>query len=357
MVKNPILHKDGLPTSTCRIGLPSKGGGGSSERGYQLFRETFFVSQISDNLKNLSYKIMSTLLFVLAFLLFFTMIIGIVSPKYFEKIFKKKVSRLKMTIIFIVALVIFTALSSIDYSDKESAFSLDAISVSGAVEYEILKTEDMSRKAMGNNSLEDFSGSELASPPINKKVKYFIVIDSVINQDQAKSTANKIILDIVANDKDIDEIILWLYGDRDLINGGTYDIGTVIFAPFGDLGNVNSEIALSNDKSSYKISYDIKNNLEEYLANRNEQEEKFGFNLEERKQIFKDIVSAQDKARAEANKKYPVDDYLTNYENNSNEYKRLASIYEKEVLEKWKISSEQKTEISREAQIKNWPLE
>lgn len=43
MVANPILHKDGLPTSTCRIGLPSKGGSGSSERGYQLFRETLFV--------------------------------------------------------------------------------------------------------------------------------------------------------------------------------------------------------------------------------------------------------------------------------------------------------------------------
>lgn len=59
MVANPILHKDGLPTSTCRIGLPSKGGSDSSERGYQLFRETFFVSQISNNFKNLSYKTMN----------------------------------------------------------------------------------------------------------------------------------------------------------------------------------------------------------------------------------------------------------------------------------------------------------
>lgn len=262
-----------------------------------------------------------------------------------------------MSIIFIVALIIFTALSSIDYSDKENTFSLESISVNGAVNYSIIKTEDMSRKAMGNRSLEDFTGSELENLPTNKKVKYFVVIDSVINQDTAKSTVNKIILDIVANDKDVDEIILWLYSDNNLIDSGSYDIGSVVFAPLGDLGNVNSEIALSNDKSSYKISYDIKINLEEYLNSRNEQEEKFGLNVEERKQIFKDIVSAQDKARAEANKKYPVDDYLTNYENNSNEYKRLAGIYEKEVLEKWKISSEQKTEISREAQIKNWPLE
>ncbi|NCB20647.1 MAG: hypothetical protein EOM88_01830 [Clostridia bacterium] len=300
---------------------------------------------------------MSTLLFVLAFLLLFIMIIGIVSPKYFEKIFKKKVSRLKMTIIFIVALIIFTALSSIDYSNKENTFSLESISVNGAVDYSIVKTEDMSRKAMGNKNIEDFTSSELSNLPNNKKVKYFAVINSVIDQDIAKSTANKIILDIIVNDKDVDEIILWLYSDKDLIDSGAYDIGSVIFAPLGDLGNVNSEIALNNDKSSYKISYDIKSNLEEYLKSRNEQEEKFGFNVEERKQIFKDIVSAQDKARAEADKKYPVDDYLTNYENNSNEYKRLADIYEKEVLEKWNISSEQKTEISREAQIKNWPLE
>lgn len=285
------------------------------------------------------------------------MIIGIVSPKYFEKIFKKKISRLKMIIIFIVALIIFTAFSSIDYSNKENTFSLESIPVNGAVDYSIAKTEDMSRKAIGTRNLEDFTSSELANLPTNKKIKYFVVIDSVIDQDTAKSTANKIILDIIDNDKDIDEIILWLYSDKDLIDSGTYDIGSIVFAPLGDLGNVNSEIALGNDKSSYKISYDIKSNLEEYLKSRNEQEEKFGFNVEERKQIFKDIVSAQDKARAEADKKYPVDDYLTNYENNSSEYKRLADIYEKEVLEKWNISSEQKTEISREAQIKNWPLE
>lgn len=300
---------------------------------------------------------MSTLLSVLAFLLFFIMIIGIVSPKYFEKIFKKKVSRLKMTIIFIVALIIFTALSSIDYSDKENTFSLESIPVNGAVDYNIIKTEDMSRKAIGNSSLEDFSGSELASLPISKKVKYFVVIDSVVSQDQAKATVNKAILDIIENDKDIDEVILWLYSNKDLVGGGSYDIGSAIFAPLGELGNVDDNIALNNDKSSYKISYNIKSNLEDYLANKNEQEDKFGFNVEERKQIFKDIVSAQDKARAEADKKYPVDDYLTNYENNSNEYKRLADIYEKEVLEQWNINSEEKIEISREAQTKNWPLE
>ena len=285
------------------------------------------------------------------------MIIGIVSPKYFEKIFKKKVSRLKMTIIFIVALIIFTALSSIDYSNKENTFSLESISVNGAVDYSIIKTEDMSRKAMGNKNIEDFTSSELSSLPNNKKVKYFAVIGSVINQDIAKSTSNKIILDIVNNDRDVDEVILWLYSDKDLVSGESYDIGSAIFAPLGELGNVDDNIALNNDKSSYKISYNIKSNLEDYLANKNEQEDKFGFSVEERKQIFKDIVSAQDKARAEADKKYPVDDYLTNYENNSNEYKRLADIYEKEVLEKWNISSEQKNEISREAQAKNWPLE
>ncbi|MDD3662739.1 MAG: hypothetical protein PHT84_02640 [Candidatus Pacebacteria bacterium] len=285
------------------------------------------------------------------------MIIGIVSPKYFEKIFKKKVSRLKMTIIFIVALVIFTAFSSIDYSDKNNTFSLESISVNGAVNYSIIKTEDMSRKTTGNKNIEDFTSSELANLSTNKKVKYFVVVDSVIDQDIAKSTANKIILDIIVNDKDVDEIILWLYSDKDLIDSGTYDIGSVIFAPLGDLGNVNSEIALNNDKSSYKISYDIKSNLEEYLKSRNEQEEKFGFNVEERKQIFKDIVSAQDKARAEADQKYPIDDYMTNYEENSAEYKRLTGIYEKQVLDIWNIDNEQEKEISREAQIKNWPLE
>lgn len=286
------------------------------------------------------------------------MIIGIVSPKYFEKIFKKKVSRLKMTIIFIVSLVVFTALSSIDYSNKERDFSLESISTVGAVDYNIIKTEDISRKATGNKNIEDFTNIELANLPTNKKIKYFVVIDSIINEDQAKSTINKIILDLISNDQDIDEIILWLYSEEDLVNDGSgYDIGSAIFAPLGELGNVDSEIASSNNKSNYKISYSIKNNLEQYLKNRNKSEDIFGFSVEERKQIFKDIVLAQDKARSEADKKYPVDDYLTNYENNSNEYKRLTDIYEKEVLGKWGITNEQKSEISREAQVKFWPLD
>jgi len=298
---------------------------------------------------------MSTLLFVLAFLLFFVMIIGMVSPKYFEKIFKKKVSRLKMTIIFIVALIVFTALSSIDYSEKEKDFALESISTVGAVDYNIIKTEDISRKAMGNKNMEDFTSSELANLPTNKKIIYYVVINSIINEDQAKSTINKIILDLISNDQDIDEIILWLYSEEDSVDDSAgYDIGSAIFAPLGELGNVDSEIALSNNKSNYKISYSIKNNLEEYLKNRNRSEDIFGFSVEERRQIFKDIVSAQDKARSEADKKY---DYLTNYENNSNEYKMLVDIYEKGVLEKWKINSEQKTEIIREAQIKGWPLD
>lgn len=278
-----------------------------------------------------------------------------VSPKYFEKIFKKKVSRLKMTIIFIVALIVFTALSSIDYSEKEKDFALESISTVGAVDYNIIKTEDISRKAMGNKNMEDFTSSELANLPTNKKIIYYVVINSIINEDQAKSTINKIILDLISNDQDIDEIILWLYSEEDSVDDSAgYDIGSAIFAPLGELGNVDSEIALSNNKSNYKISYSIKNNLEEYLKNRNRSEDIFGFSVEERRQIFKDIVSAQDKARSEADKKY---DYLTNYENNSNEYKMLVDIYEKGVLEKWKINSEQKTEIIREAQIKGWPLD
>lgn len=281
-----------------------------------------------------------------------------VSPKYFEKIFKKKVSRLKMTIIFIVALIVFTALSSIDYSEKEKDFALESISTVGAVDYNIIKTEDISRKAMGNKNMEDFTSSELANLPTNKKIIYYVVINSIINEDQAKSTINKIILDLISNDQDIDEIILWLYSEEDLVDDSAgYDIGSAIFAPLGELGNVDSEIASSNNKSNYKISYSIKNNLEEYLKNRNKSEDIFGFSVEERKQIFKDVVSAQDKARSEADKKYPVDDYLTNYENNSNEYKRLTDIYEKEVLGKWGITNEQKSEISREAQVKFWPLD
>lgn len=47
MVKNPILHKDGLPSSTCRIGLCPKGCSGSTARGYQLAGGLFYMEKQS----------------------------------------------------------------------------------------------------------------------------------------------------------------------------------------------------------------------------------------------------------------------------------------------------------------------
>ena len=121
MVKNPILHKDGLPTSTCRIGLPSKGGGGSSERGYQLFRETFFVSQISNNLKNLSYKIMKSIFAILSFLSFVTMVIGLIKPSFLQKVFKSpKLSRWKIFGFTIILIMMFSGLSEVNFQNNQN---------------------------------------------------------------------------------------------------------------------------------------------------------------------------------------------------------------------------------------------
>lgn len=101
-------------------------------------------------------------------------------------------------------------------------------------DYEIVSIEDQSRKALGKN-LSQYEISELEELPTNKKILYKIVFSKDIKENQVKPTIEKIISKLTTEDSDIDEIILWLYSDKELSNS-SYDIGTAIWAPFGKLG-------------------------------------------------------------------------------------------------------------------------
>ncbi len=127
-------------------------------------------------------------------------------------------------------------------------------------DYEIVNIEDQSRKALAKN-LSQYEISELEKLPTNKKILYKIVLSKDIKENQVKPTVEKIISKLTTEDSDIDEIILWLYSDKELSNS-SYDIGTAIWAPFGKLGNINANIAKNNNRDNYLIDYQIKNNLD-----------------------------------------------------------------------------------------------
>lgn len=242
--------------------------------------------------------------------------------------------------------------SGVDYENVNQAFSVD---------YEIVEIEDQSRKALGNKSLSDYTGQEIANLPTDKKILYRIVVSSEIKENQVKPTIYKVISKLTEKDNDIDEITLFLYSDKEL-SEGPYDIGTATWAPFGELGNMTPEIAKNNDRSNYDISYKIKDNLEEYLVQRGKSENRFGLTEKKRRQFFKDIVAAEDRANNEAERLYPIDISNPNYKQenlmkNMDKADKLMEKYRVEVRDKYGVSKGQATKISVEAFEEGWPME
>lgn len=218
------------------------------------------------------------------------------------------------------------------------------------VSYEIVNTEDLSRKPTTSKKLSEYTVSELESLPTNRKMLYKVVLAHEIKESQVKATIEKVVNDIIEKDNDIDEIALNLYSDKTLTEGA-YDIGTAIWAPFGKLGNVTPEIAKSNNRESYNITYEIKDNLDEYLTQRQKSEDKFDLTEEDRRRYYKEIVAAENRASKEV-KKMNLTDAAKYYDKED----ELMEKYRTEVRKKYNLSKEQASEISNEAFEEEWAL-
>jgi hypothetical protein len=260
--------------------------------------------------------------------------------------------------------------------DKKEAKTENPVKAELTIEtadFEIAKTEDQSRKALGKKPLSQYTTSELERLPTNKKILYRVILSKDIKENQVKPTVEKIVNELTSDDSDIDEIILWFYSSKEVLDK-PYDIGTAIWAPNGKLGNIDANIAKNNNRENYKIEYRIKENLEQYLEQNSKSEVKFGITENERKQIFKDIVNAEDTAneyeRIEQDK--VLDGILEKYgklDDNSREklkkeYDKISEKAEKiitegkaKVFKKYKITEEQAKKISTEALTENWPFE
>lgn len=92
---------------------------------------------------------------------------------------------------------------------------------------------------------------------------------------------------------------------------------------------------------------------------------RFGLTESQRKQLFKDITAAEDKAneyrRLEEDKalelKYDRARLKKEYAKIGKQADKLMKKYREQVLKKYKISSEQEKIISEEGFNKNWPLD
>ncbi len=320
---------------------------------------------------------MDDLLIILFLTSLLCLIIAFIKPSLFSRFLKEKATRKNSIIIFGLSTIILFILIGVT-TEPLTTNSTDKVENKtkekeqknlketenkniSAVEYEILEIKDQSYKALGNKSLSDYTTQEIRALPLDKKMAYRIVVISDILEDQVTPTIQKIINDITTKDIDIDEITIWIFSDRNLINGA-YDVATATWAPEGKLGNVTPKIAKSNDRTNYKTTIKIRENLEEYLSQRVKSEDKFGFTEEERREYFKEIVAAEDKARIEADKIYPIDIFDPNYKQeniikNIDKNRELTDKYKKDVRNAYGITKDVEVKIVNEAFKESWSME
>ena len=165
----------------------------------------------------------------------------------------------------------------------------------------------------------------------NNRMMYKIVVNPTITREQVKPTAGKIIKAITSKDKDIDEITLFFYSDRSVIDEA-YDIASV------DWGYPENE---------GRIKFNINENFEQYIKQRSKSETLFELTEQTRREIFKELVSAEDRAFAETDRLIGP---------SGKKRRELQEKYKQKVREKYNITKEISKKIEMEGQKENWPF-
>ena len=200
--------------------------------------------------------------------------------------------------------------------------------------YKIMEEKDISFRTGYNRS-----------DPINKRFTYRVLVSPKIKRNQIEPLFNQLIKEFTSIDNDIDDITIWLYSDKNLING-IYDVAMATWAP--EDGNVTGEIAVTNNRDSYKLNVTIPDNVE---ANLNPV--KFDLSEAERKQIYFEIGDSQKKVQKELDKIYPNVNNI-NGEKYSDKSIELTKKYVEEINKKYKINFDTQESIRLEGFKKRW---
>lgn len=251
-----------------------------------------------------------------------------------------------------------------------AATTVTLVAAAPTPEYEIIEIRDLSRKPF-MKAPSEYTAAEISALPINRKLEYRIVIGDAVTGQDVEPLMRRIVSDIVSKDKDIDELILTFYSEKN-ITDMPYDIGSVVWAPYGKLGNVTPEIARTNNRTDYALKWIFLHpDLGSYLEQRRKSKVRHGLTEVERRKIFKELVKAQDKANFEAERKYPTMvilaangiDYCVspetvkqNFRKNDTYAKEIKKRYEQEMLNKYDLSGEQIEDLMNEGLNENWPF-
>ena len=252
----------------------------------------------------------------------------------------------QFSIVFIILIIICLSYGEIqNQSDRSSK------------DYVILKVESSNKGG---------SISPLKKPKYTW-FKVYAALDESISVDKISESYIKDILRNAVSDirtkYNPDAVNVWLYLKENKI-GNSRPIGKIDWWPKNhSLSQENAENI--NNKDDYVITYSEINLPSEFEP---KSKTLSNYSETERKKIFQEIVRAEDRAESEAEIKYPTNpehipfNALKNYDlknvtaKHFELVKELEKNYVNQILKKYGLSEEDKTELSIEAIYENWPL-
>ncbi len=239
------------------------------------------------------------------------------------------------------------------------------------VAFEIARVDDASHKAT-TKPISAYTSEKLAALPIAKKVIVKILVRGDIKRTQIRPTVQKIIAQLTEEDNDLDEIELFIFVNVEALDGSSstefgttfddtnsfretinskYDVAHASWHPgLMTRGRVTPALARSNERDDYETDIKVRENLEEYLEQKDTFKEDFALTELEKKAVYIDIIAAKNKAADKAGKKFP------------NNPKKAAKIrvdlekqYYADLRAKHVVTDEMLEEITEEGKALDWP--
>lgn len=237
------------------------------------------------------------------------------------------------------------ASASDDDQEKEDAQDSRA----QAIDYEIVKKKDVSIKAT-TGAVSSYSLKELQNLPQADRLRCTVVVDDEITKSQVLPTLRAIVDELTAQDTDVDSVHILLYSNREQVGKTAADIAYATWGPDGGKGQITPKIARTNDRTDYGLSVTNIVAEKKEAENRWPAKETAGIPLQKRKEIYRAITEAEEKADKQALKKAP-----NNAQKQAELYRKLNDQYKARLRKQYDISYNQQLKIIAEGVEKKWP--
>ena len=148
--------------------------------------------------------------------------------------------------------------SKLETLKTESNYKIDFDSTKIST-FTVEESEFSSAKAL-IRKLSDYSTQELKDLPKFIRLTMSIVVPFDISKENLENTLKSIVYEKTEKNKDIDEIVIFAYDDKNDIGAG-YTFGKLLWSPNAKTGNVTTEIAQNNIRTNYKFDIIIKDKV------------------------------------------------------------------------------------------------